>query len=203
MEAQKAVNVEPTEKVKLTMDDEIPKQHRAAKKLKWTQEEDDIIRRGKQEKKKWKEIACLIPNGNRSGKACRERWENYLQHPRGETRRPWDELEEKLIVLGVEVYNQKFERILSFFRDLQDRTSADLKNRWHGSLSKRITRTDTELHLALKGRPRGRPKAHHEEADTIPYSPPVAPPENTHFESPRPMAPRKDATGVFVPLRQT
>lgn len=182
------------------MYDEIPREHRAAKRLKWTKEEDEIIRRGKEEKKKWKEIACLIPNGRRSGKACRERWENYLRHPRGETRRPWNELEEKLIVLGVEVYNQKFERILSFFRDLKDRTSADLKNRWHGSLSKRITRTDTELHLALEGKPRGRPRVYHEETDEQPDMPPVAH-ETTHHESHPPMAPRKDVSREFIPLR--
>jgi hypothetical protein len=94
-------------------------------KMKFTDEEDDFIRRQVEQTgpRCWSSIAAMIPH--RTARQVRERWVNYLQP--GVNNGPWSSQEDELLIRLVAHGGPKWSHIVSCF---QNRTDVSLKNRY-------------------------------------------------------------------------
>ena len=100
-------------------------------KRKFTKEEDSkICQLVKQYgAKKWDEIARHIPG--RTGRQCRDRYQNYL-HP-GFFNGEWTNEEDELLYEKFNLMPNKWSKIVQFF---PRRSANSLKNRWHYFVSR-------------------------------------------------------------------
>ncbi|OHT12834.1 Myb-like DNA-binding domain containing protein [Tritrichomonas foetus] len=105
----------------------------ACKRKKFTPEEDEILRDlvGKMGPKKWDEIALQIPG--RSGRQCRDRYNNYLVP--GFFNGQWSPEEDRLLSERVREIGSQWSKIATFF---VNRSANALKNRWNYFVSKEI-----------------------------------------------------------------
>jgi hypothetical protein len=117
----------------------------------WTRKEDDTIRRwAKKHPKKWTELAQFLPG--RTGKQCRERWENHLD-PTNETR-PWTAAEDEIVIALHATSGNKWTDIASYLPGRKDNA---VKNRWNSTLAKRIQRGEDGEPVVHKRSPKERP----------------------------------------------
>jgi hypothetical protein len=81
--------------------------------------------------KAWGGITEILPS--RSAKQCRERWNNHL-NPTINTE-GWSGDEDRFILNFVKIYGTKWSQLAEL---IPSRTDNAIKNRWYGSISKRI-----------------------------------------------------------------
>ena len=100
------------------------------KKRRFTQEEDELIKKLVEEKKcsSWEEVAKHVPG--RTGCQCRDRYNSYLFKETQNTKR-WTEEEDQLLIQKYKEYGPHWVKISQFFNG---RTGNQIKNRWHKSL---------------------------------------------------------------------
>ena len=98
---------------------------------KFTEEEDQQLRMLVEEHgaHKWDYIAASMPG--RTGRQCRDRYQNYLCP--GISRDEWTREEEQLLLEKYEEYGSQWSKISKFF---QGRTGTALKNRWNYYVSR-------------------------------------------------------------------
>ncbi|KAH0795676.1 Myb-like DNA-binding domain containing protein [Histomonas meleagridis] len=94
-------------------------------KVRWTEEEDEMLRRSVQKHgpTNWKRIAEELPN--RNGKQCRERWVNQITP--GINKNDWNYQEDLLLVKMSNIYGHKWSTISKYF---SGRSVNAIKNRW-------------------------------------------------------------------------
>ncbi|EGR33540.1 myb-like DNA-binding domain protein, partial [Ichthyophthirius multifiliis] len=109
------------------------KRQAKAKKMPWTDEQDQKIIELVQEHgpQKWTYIAEHIPG--RIGKQCRERWYNHLNPEINKF--PWQKDEEWILFLCHRHFGNKWAYITRYLRG---RTDNAIKNHWNSSMKKRI-----------------------------------------------------------------
>lgn len=102
-----------------------------SQRRKFTPEEDEKLRMLVAENgaQKWDMIAESMPG--RTGRQCRDRYQNYLSP--GISRDEWTEEEEKLLVEKYAEFGSHWSKISRFF---QGRTGTALKNRWNYYVSR-------------------------------------------------------------------
>lgn len=150
---------------------------------KWTKDEDEYLMQSESKRagdETWETIGKRI---GRTGRQCRERYEFHLAHGQDGKHEKWDEMDDKLIVLGVEKVGRKWETIRRLFPSrFASRTSLDIKNRWHRSIKERFSSNDFGVTLILEQRPRGRPRDPERKPVPMYYTP--------HVQDSRPLAVR-------------
>ncbi|KAH0795752.1 Myb-like DNA-binding domain containing protein [Histomonas meleagridis] len=101
------------------------KRNREPQKVRWTEEEDNLLRKSVQKygPTNWKRIAEELPN--RNGKQCRERWVNQITP--GINKNDWNFQEDLLLVKLSNIYGHKWSTISKFFAG---RSVNAIKNRW-------------------------------------------------------------------------
>lgn len=102
-----------------------------SQRRKFTPEEDEQLRRLVEENgaRKWDHIASSMPG--RTGRQCRDRYQNYLCP--GISRDEWTPEEEQLLIQKHEEFGSHWSKISRFF---QGRTGTALKNRWNYYVSR-------------------------------------------------------------------
>ena len=102
-----------------------------AQRRKFTPEEDQQLRMLVEENgaHKWDYIAASMPG--RTGRQCRDRYQNYLCP--GISRDEWTQEEERLLLEKHAEYGPQWAKISKFF---QGRTGTALKNRWNYYVSR-------------------------------------------------------------------
>ena len=95
------------------------------KRFRWTQEEDDQLKKAVEiyGAKKWEKIAEYLPY--RNAKQCRERW--IVRFDKKFNHDPWTKEEDKLLIIYQNKYGNKFSAISKM---LPRRSSIQVKNRW-------------------------------------------------------------------------
>ena len=114
---------------------------RALQKHRWTQREDELLRKGVEDfgTKNWTKIAEGIPG--RKSRQCRERWTECLNPTR--KRSPWTQEEDKLLKEKQKELGTKWSTIVTFF---PGRTANDIKNHYH-SLQRKKSQNPQGEHL--------------------------------------------------------
>lgn len=104
------------------------------KRRKFTEEEDKKLKKLVEEigSKKWEDIAKLMPG--RTGRQCRDRYQNYLIP--GFFNGQWSQQEDDLLKLKYLEYGSQWSEITKFF---SNRSANSLKNRWNYFVSRQIT----------------------------------------------------------------
>ena len=95
----------------------------------------------------WPKVTSVLPN--RTAKQCRERWFNNLDPT--VTKEPWTPEEDNMIFELYQEYGPKWSQIA---RLIPGRTDNSIKNRWHASISKRMTRGDDGLMMLTPAKSR-------------------------------------------------
>jgi len=121
-------------------------------RVKWTEEDDRKLIELKSENPDmcWKDISSKM--GSMNSKQCRDRWINHLD-PNLQNEAPWNYNEEHELLELVKVYGKKWSHIAQI---LKGRSENSIKNRWYGSLSKRIVKYNHQVDIS-KPNSRGRP----------------------------------------------
>lgn len=103
------------------------------RKKKFTKEEDERLKFlvGKLGSKKWEEISNYMPG--RSGRQCRDRYQNYLtpEFFNGQ----WTQQEDELLFSLFQEHGSKWSKMTCFFKR---RSANALKNRWNYYISKHL-----------------------------------------------------------------
>jgi hypothetical protein len=154
----------------------------------WTDAEDELLRSAKESGcTSWNEASRVLEKdgSHRTARQCRERWTNHLApgHPAAHIK--WTELEDKLIVLGVNHFGSHYADIASMFGpELHNRTQSEIKNRYVHSIKPRLQRENDRIVL---GPPtRGRPRSTARGIDAIIPVLPRMPPPPAPAPPPRP-----------------
>ena len=108
----------------------------------------------------WKEISENF--SDRSSKQCRDRWVNYL-NPNLEDK-DWTLDEDNTLVQLHSMFGNKWSKIALI---MKGKSENSIKNRWYGSISKRITILDGNLKL-LNPTSRGRPSKNNLNYNSVP-----------------------------------
>lgn len=110
----------------------------------FTEEEDNILKHVIQKLgiRNWSEVAKYLPG--RSGRQCRDRYNNYLF--KDISFRPWTEEEDSIILHKYLIYGNHWAKISTF---LVGRSGNNVKNRWHKYLSKRYGEQLTKTNYIL------------------------------------------------------
>ena len=95
------------------------------KKFRWTQEEDDRLKKivDKKGAKNWERIAKYIPG--RNAKQCRERWIIHFDDKYNHNN--WTKEEDDFLISYQKQYGNKFSKIAKL---MDSRSSIQVKNRW-------------------------------------------------------------------------
>ena len=95
-------------------------------KIKFTQEEDQILRDAVEKlgTSDWRAVAFHLPN--RNPRQCRERWNNYV-NPQVSVARPWTPEEDQLLEEKYAELGGKWQTLASFFAN---RSTNNVKNRF-------------------------------------------------------------------------
>lgn len=103
------------------------------KRRKFTEEEDEKLKKLVEEmgSKKWEDIAKLMPG--RTGRQCRDRYQNYLIP--GFFNGQWSQQEDDLLNLKYLEYGSQWSKITKFF---SHRSANSLKNRWNYFVSRHL-----------------------------------------------------------------
>ena len=111
----------------------------------WTREEDEEIIKYVQihGDKDWAKLALILKG--RTGKQCRERFKNHLDHTVKHTQ--WTVEEDNLLVELHNQFGNKWTKISTFF---DGRTDNCIKNRWNSTVKKRIERLQNGEPLVKK-----------------------------------------------------
>ncbi|KAK8845665.1 hypothetical protein M9Y10_020583 [Tritrichomonas musculus] len=109
-----------------------PSQESTTLRKRFTEEEDNILKHVIQTLgiRNWSEVAKYLPG--RSGRQCRDRYNNYLF--KDISFRPWTNEEDEIIMRKYLIFGNHWSKISTF---LDGRSGNNVKNRWHKYLSKR------------------------------------------------------------------
>lgn len=121
-----------------------PSQESTTLRKRFTEEEDNILKHVIQTLgiRNWSEVAKYLPG--RSGRQCRDRYNNYLF--KDISFRPWTEEEDSIILHKYLIYGNHWAKISTF---LVGRSGNNVKNRWHKYLSKRYGEQLTKTNYIL------------------------------------------------------
>lgn len=115
----------------------LDRQSLVTKRRKFTQEEDEIIKKsivGDDRYQDWNKIAQNIPG--KSARQCRERYRHYLKP--GLNKEKWTQEEDKIII---EMHNKYGPNWALMAKSLEGRDNNDIKNRWNSHLRYQIKPT--------------------------------------------------------------
>jgi len=110
----------------------------------WSEEEDQLLSQlVDQHGTSWAHIARLLPVP-RTGKQCRERWNNQLAPQ--VCKKPWTKEEDEAIIAAQAEVGNKWTEVA---RRLDGRSENAVKNRWHSNLCRRLRTTEKNTVLSL------------------------------------------------------
>ena len=111
-------------------------QNQAINKGPWTEKEDKLLRKWVEENGPYNWIKCSEFVKGRSGKQCREHWNNALDP--NLTKGQWTSEEDLLIMIFYKKYGGSWKRIIPIF---EKRTENSIKNRFFSQLRKIATKS--------------------------------------------------------------
>jgi hypothetical protein len=111
---------------------------RRASMGKWTEEEDDLLRRAVREHggKNWKKIASCLPG--RSDVQCLHRWQKVLRP--GLVKGPWTTEEDETVARMVHLHGTK--KWSQIARQLKGRLGKQCRERWYNHLDPNINKSE-------------------------------------------------------------
>lgn len=130
---------------------------------KFTDEEDKLIISlvGDNQFPNWNEIAQNIPN--KSGRQCRERFQNYLSPDL--SKKPWTKEEDELIIRLYKEFGSSWSLIADHFDG--KRTNNNIKNRWNGHLKSKFNNLNNFDFKIIKSNEEGNNSTINEKKDNI------------------------------------